>query len=203
MKNIMNNYFRREYVTSLVIWMLLKSGTREITDTFSAKDEIEGHVLRVSKVMQTSQRKLDSLIDSAGNAQKGVLQPQIISPYSEMEALMKCVPALPRDVVFPFPLSKHSAHLVLRVCNLQVYALNEVLAYAVHVPLVNMGQFDIHKLIPILMLLDKSFYRTAKFLVFVHRPVFWKLENTTFRKMDLFPSSGEGGGGSHLRRWVP
>jgi hypothetical protein len=31
------------------------------------------------------------------------------------------------------------------------------------------------------------------FLEFVHRPVFYKLENTTFRKLDLFPSSGEGG----------
>jgi hypothetical protein len=27
---------------------------------------------------------------------------------------------------------------------------------------------------------------------FVHRPIFWKLENTMFRKLDLFPSSGEG-----------
>jgi hypothetical protein len=27
---------------------------------------------------------------------------------------------------------------------------------------------------------------------FVHHPVFEKLENTTFRKPDLFPSSGEG-----------
>jgi hypothetical protein len=30
------------------------------------------------------------------------------------------------------------------------------------------------------------------FFNFVHRPVFQKLENTTFRKLDLFPSSGEG-----------
>jgi hypothetical protein len=28
---------------------------------------------------------------------------------------------------------------------------------------------------------------------FVHRPVFWKLENATFRRLHLFPSSGEGG----------
>jgi hypothetical protein len=27
---------------------------------------------------------------------------------------------------------------------------------------------------------------------FFHRPVFWKTDNTTFRKLDLFPSSGEG-----------
>jgi hypothetical protein len=28
-------------------------------------------------------------------------------------------------------------------------------------------------------------------LAFFHRPVFYRLENTTFRKLDLFPSSGE------------
>jgi hypothetical protein len=31
------------------------------------------------------------------------------------------------------------------------------------------------------------------FLDFFHRPVFYRTENTTFRKKDLFPSSGEGG----------
>jgi hypothetical protein len=35
--------------------------------------------------------------------------------------------------------------------------------------------------------------RFTGFLDFFHRPVFWKLENTTFRKLDLFPSSGVGG----------
>jgi hypothetical protein len=32
---------------------------------------------------------------------------------------------------------------------------------------------------------------TTGFLDFVHRPEFYKQENTTFRKLDLFPSSGE------------
>jgi hypothetical protein len=31
------------------------------------------------------------------------------------------------------------------------------------------------------------------FLIFVHHPVFEELDNTTFRKLDLFPSSGERG----------
>jgi hypothetical protein len=35
---------------------------------------------------------------------------------------------------------------------------------------------------------------TTKLLDFVHRPDFYKQENTTFRKLDLFPSSGVGGG---------
>jgi hypothetical protein len=57
--------------------------------------------------------------------------------------------------------------------------------------------------------LDKtSFRRHSKncilkisvFLDFFHRPVFERLENTTFRKLDLFSSSGEGG--RHLLSWI-
>jgi hypothetical protein len=36
---------------------------------------------------------------------------------------------------------------------------------------------------------------------FVRRLVFSRPENTTFRKLDLFPFSGEGG--KHLLCWVP
>jgi hypothetical protein len=38
---------------------------------------------------------------------------------------------------------------------------------------------------------------TTKLLDFVHRPDFHKPENTTFWKLDLFPSSGWGGGGPY------
>jgi hypothetical protein len=52
-----------------------------------------------------------------------------------------------------------------------------------------------------------SFFVIATgFLDFVHRPEFYKQENTTFRKLDLFPSSGEGGGTysfRNLRKSLP
>jgi len=38
---------------------------------FSAKIEIEGHILRVNNAMSTLQRNLDLFIDSVINAQKG------------------------------------------------------------------------------------------------------------------------------------
>jgi hypothetical protein len=51
---------------------------------------------------------------------------------------------------------------------------------------------------------SKVILRIAGFLDFVHRPVFQKIENTTFRKLDLFPSSGEGGGGGKIPiKWGP
>jgi hypothetical protein len=48
---------------------------------------------------------------------------------------------------------------------------------------------------------DGLIHRITGFLVFVHRPEFEILENTAFRKLDLFPSSGEERETSTL--WVP
>jgi hypothetical protein len=39
------------------------------------------------------------------------------------------------------------------------------------------------------------------FLDFFHRSIFYKLENTTFQKLDLLPYSGEKG--RHLLSWAP
>jgi hypothetical protein len=36
----------------------------------------------------------------------------------------------------------------------------------------------------------KSYLKNTGILDFLHRPAFWRTENTTFRKLDLFPSSG-------------
>ena len=69
---------------------------------FSAKIQIEGHILRVNNAMSTLQRNLDLLIDSVVNAQKGVLQPQIISPVTLMEALIQCV-CFPKRYRSTFP----------------------------------------------------------------------------------------------------
>jgi hypothetical protein len=41
--------------------------------------------------------------------------------------------------------------------------------------------------------------RITGFSDFVHRSVLYKLENTMFRNLNLFPSSGEG---RHLLCWV-
>jgi len=79
----------------------LRSETNEKINLFSAKIEIDGHILRVNNAMNTLQRNLGLLIDSVINAQKGVLQPQVISPVTLMEALMKSVSKRYR-FTFPF-----------------------------------------------------------------------------------------------------
>jgi hypothetical protein len=149
---------------------LLKDGIHKVTDYLntlksesdakmnlvSAKIEVEGHILRVNSAISTLQRKLDLLINSVVNAHKGILQPQVISPVTLMESLQRHVPAFPKDTTLPFPLSKDSAHQLTRICEMQVYIKNGILGYVILLPLVNQGNFNIYKLIPIPVPLDRS-----------------------------------------------
>jgi hypothetical protein len=108
---------------------------------FCAKIEIEGDILRVNNTMNTLKRNFDLLIENVINAQKGCLQPQVISPVTLMEALIKSVSAIPKDTALPFPLCKDSAHFLLRLCALEVYIKNGILGYVILLPLVNRGNF--------------------------------------------------------------
>jgi hypothetical protein len=136
----------------------LKTETIEKLNIFGAKIEVEGHILRVNTAIDTLQHNLDLLIDSIINAQKGVLQPHVISPTTLMDVLIKSIPAFPKDTALPFPVSKDSTHLLLRLCELQVYIKNGILGYAIFLPLVNRGTFNIYRLIPIPMPLDHTKY---------------------------------------------
>ena len=106
--------------------------------------------------MHTLQRNLDLLIDSLMHAQKGVLQPQIISPVTLMETLIKSVSAFPKGTTLPIPMSKDSVHLLVRLYELQVHVKNGILGYVVLLPLVNRGNFNVYRFIPIPVPLDRT-----------------------------------------------
>jgi len=72
--------------------------------------------------------------------------------------LVKNAPAFPEDTTLPFPLSKDSTHLVVRVCSLQVYINEEILGYIISIPLVGRSSFGIYKLIPKPVALDHIEY---------------------------------------------
>ena len=154
-----NGEILKEGVRKVTDYMnVLKSETNANLNLISAKIEVEGHLAKVSRAMNALQRDLDILIDSVINGQKGVLQPQIVSPATLMDSLIKSSLAFPKDTTLPFPLSKDSTHFLFRLCNLQVYIKNGILGYMISLPLVNRGTFDVYKLIPIPIALDRNQY---------------------------------------------
>jgi hypothetical protein len=70
------------------------------------------------------------------NAQKGVLQPQVISPRLLMEST-KSICAFHKDTIFPFPLNKDSKS-VLRASRMQVYIKEGILVFMILLPLIDM-----------------------------------------------------------------
>jgi len=152
-----NENLLREGVRKVGEYMgILKSETDANINLVSANIQLEGHIVRVTNAMDALHRNLDLLIDSVIHAQRGVLQPQVISPAILMESLMKSVPAFPKDATRPFPMSKDSTHFLIRLCELQVYIKNGILGHVIMLPLVNRGTFDMYKLIPIPISLDRN-----------------------------------------------
>jgi hypothetical protein len=86
------------------------------------------------------------LINSILNAQRGTVQPQIISPKELKDNLIRSAPAFSEDTTLPFRMSKNSTHLVFRVYSLQDCINEEILGYIINISLV--GNFGTYKLTP-------------------------------------------------------
>jgi hypothetical protein len=56
------------------------------------KITVEGHIARVNHAMEAIHRNLNLMIESVLNAQKGILQAQIVSPRVIIETLKKARP---------------------------------------------------------------------------------------------------------------
>jgi hypothetical protein len=112
-------------------------------NVLNVKVTTEGHIAQVSNALDTMQRNLDLMIESILNAQKGVLQPQIVSPTLLLETLRKSIPSFPKDTLAPFSLSKDSTNLILRICVVHIYIRNGILGYVISIPLVNRGTFAV------------------------------------------------------------
>jgi hypothetical protein len=91
---------------------------RMMLSIFNSRIEIKGHILRVNNAMNVVQCNLDLLINSTVNAQKGIVQPQVIFPWNLVESLIKSNPAFPEDTTLPFPLNKDSYNFISRICNI-------------------------------------------------------------------------------------
>jgi hypothetical protein len=111
------------------------------------KIQVEGHIAHTNHAMEAIHRNLNLIIESVLNAQKGILQPQIMSPNVIIENLQKSTSRFPKDTMAPFTLSKDSSHLILKLYDVHIYLRNGILSYIISLPLVNRGIFKTFRLI--------------------------------------------------------
>jgi hypothetical protein len=145
-----NNQVIREGVTKLKNYVeKFTTDTEAKLNILEIKVTVDGHIARVYHAMEAIQRNLDLMIESVLNAQKGILQPQIESLEKIIEVLQKSVSLFPKDTMAPFTLSKDSAGILLRICDVHIYLRDGILGYIISLPLVNRGTFKAFRLIPL------------------------------------------------------
>jgi hypothetical protein len=133
-----NNRLIQKGMTELKDYMERFVGQTEAKlNLISIKINAEGHIARVNNALISAQRNLDLVIESILNAQKGILQPQIVSPRLLMETLRKSIPFFPKGTLTPFSLSKDSMSVINKLCDVHVYLNRGILGYVITLPLVN------------------------------------------------------------------
>jgi hypothetical protein len=103
----------------------------------SIKINSEGHIARVNNALISAQRNLDLVIESILNVQKGILQPQVVSPNLLTETLRNSISFFPKGTLAPFSLRKDSLGIINKLCDVHVYLNRGILGYVITLPLVN------------------------------------------------------------------
>jgi hypothetical protein len=77
------------------------------------------------------------LIEAIINAQKGIIQPHIITQSQIMNQMKLNQADIPSDLTFPIPLSTAYHNLVLRISEVDVFLKGNYFVYVIRLPLTN------------------------------------------------------------------
>jgi hypothetical protein len=82
---------------------------------------IDEHVIQLNRAIDECRRDYEILSDAIINSQRGVIQPQLITPAQILEQVKLSQADIPDDLSLPIPTSAHYQHLLLRIVNFDVF----------------------------------------------------------------------------------
>jgi hypothetical protein len=98
---------------------------------------VNEHSVQLNKTIDEYRSEYEILNDVIMNLQKGVLQPQIITPAQIMKHMAASHADMPPELPLPLPLSAAYHHLVLRIIDFDVFLKGNLLVYIIRLPLTN------------------------------------------------------------------
>ncbi|XP_068081928.1 uncharacterized protein [Anabrus simplex] len=129
----------------------LKDETEQIESAFR-RTEIEiavnRHLIDTQGFLAQLKDHYEILLNGIMLAQKGVLQPQIISPSDIIRSFSKAQNNFPPGMTLPVELRLAYGYLITRIAEIEVFITKEILGYIVKVPLVDKVKYDLIKVIP-------------------------------------------------------
>lgn len=109
---------------------------------------INEHSMQLNRAIDECRREYEILIDAVLKSQKGVIQPQIITPAQILEQVRISQADMPSDLSLPVPTSATYQHLLLRIISIDVFLKGHFLVYVIRLPLTNNVNYNLYHVLP-------------------------------------------------------
>ena len=110
---------------------------------------VNEHSMQLNRAIDKCRRECEILSGVIMNSQKGVLQPQIITPAQIMKHMKASQADMPPELPLPLPLSAAYHHLVLRIVDFDLFLKGNFLVYIIRLPLTNSINYNLYHVLPL------------------------------------------------------
>jgi hypothetical protein len=110
---------------------------------------VNEHAAQLDRALGECRRDYETIIEAIVNAQKGILQPHIITPMQIMNQMKLSQTDIPSDLTLPIPLSAAYHNLVLRIIEVDVFLKGRYLVYVIRLPLTNHEKYSVYHVLPL------------------------------------------------------
>ena len=105
---------------------------------------LNDHALQLDRAIEELQDQYSMLIDAVIHAQKGILQPQLISPRKILQIMKDNQAHFPLDQSLPIPLSSEYAPQLLQLIDLDVFVQGTYFVYVITLPLTSQLSYNMY-----------------------------------------------------------
>lgn len=126
--------------------------TGKIKEMFSVASlaiEMNKHSILLNSLIKDTKQDYEMILSAVMNAQKGILQPHIISPAKIIKLVKDGIANIPSDLSLPFPLSVTYSSVLLKLMEYDVFLHNNVLGYVIRLPLTDNVKFNVYNVHPL------------------------------------------------------
>ena len=103
---------------------------------------------QLNRAIDECRREYEILIDAVIDSQRGVIQPQLITPAQILEQVNLSQADMPDDFSLPIHTSALYEYILLRIMNFDVFLKGRFLVYVIRLPLTSNVVFNLYHVLP-------------------------------------------------------
>ena len=109
---------------------------------------INEHAMQLKRPIDECRREYEVLIDAVIDSQRGVIQPQLITPAQILEQVKHSQADMRSDLSLPILTSATYQHLILKIVTFDVFLKGKFLVYVIRLPLTSNVIFNLYHILP-------------------------------------------------------